>query len=150
MPETVHAIEEMTQRSDDAFPQHRGHRILIEQAANGAAVTQMLGHTMSSVLPISPQGGKVARASAAIPQIEAGNIHLPGYPNNANTGPDPDPGRTPAFAQELIAECETFPNGRHDDQVDALTQTVNYLTTPQIGGRLRWLTAPPRRGAFSP
>jgi predicted phage terminase large subunit-like protein len=50
---------------------------LIEDKANGSAVIQMLAHEISGILPVNPEGGKVARAAAISPLIEAGNIFLP-------------------------------------------------------------------------
>ena len=45
------------------------------------------------------------------PLIEAGNIFLP-HPLYA------------AWVNDFIEECAAFPNGAHDDQVDAMTQAL--------------------------
>jgi predicted phage terminase large subunit-like protein len=50
---------------------------LIEDKANGSAVIQMLQHEIRGILPVNPEGGKVARAAAVSPFIEAGNVYLP-------------------------------------------------------------------------
>ena len=34
---------------------------------------------------------------------------------------------TPAWVQKLIEECAVFPNGMNDDQVDALSQALNWV-----------------------
>jgi predicted phage terminase large subunit-like protein len=60
---------------------------------------------------VNPSGGKIARAAAVSPLIEAGNVYLP----------------HPAYApwvNDFIEECAAFPNGAHDDQVDAMTQAL--------------------------
>lgn len=50
---------------------------LIEDKANGSAVIQMLAHEIPGILPVNPEGGKVARAAAVSPLVEAGNVYLP-------------------------------------------------------------------------
>ena len=85
--------------------------ILIEDKANGSAVLQMLAHEIPGLLPVNPQGGKIARAQAVSPLIEAGNIYLP-HPDFA------------PWVNDFIEECVQFPNGAHDDQVDAMTQAL--------------------------
>jgi predicted phage terminase large subunit-like protein len=88
---------------------------LIEEAANGIAVIQMLAHEIPGILPVKPLSGKVARARSVTPLIAAGNVYLP----------------HPAFApwvQGFIEEHSSFPNGRNDDDVDALTQALARLS----------------------
>ena len=85
--------------------------ILIEDKANGSAVIQMLTHEIPGLLPVNPQGGKVARAAAVSPLIEAGNIYLP-HPDYA------------PWVRGFIEECVQFPNGAQGDQVDAMTQAL--------------------------
>ena len=84
---------------------------LIEDKANGSAVIQMLAHEIPGILPVNPEGGKVARAAAVSPLIEAGNVYLP------------HPQFMP-WVKDFIEECAAFPNGAHDDQVDAMTQAL--------------------------
>lgn len=84
---------------------------LIEDKANGSAVIQMLRHEIPGILPVNPEGGKTARAAAISTLIEAGNIFLP-HPQVA------------PWVNDFIEECAAFPNGKHDDQVDAMTQAL--------------------------
>jgi predicted phage terminase large subunit-like protein len=78
----------------------------------------MIAHDIPGVLAVNPEGGKVARAAAVSPLIEAGNVYLP------------HPMFMPWVA-DFLEECAAFPNGAHDDQVDAMTQVL-----------LRWHKAP--------
>ena len=71
----------------------------------------MLSIEIPGILPVNPYGGKVARAAAVSPLIEAGNVYLP------------HPQFMP-WVNEFIEECAAFPNGAHDDQVDAMTQAL--------------------------
>jgi phage terminase large subunit-like protein len=57
-PGTVKAIRAMNAKWRGTMA------ILIEDKANGSAVIQMLGHEIPGILPVSPQGGKIARAQA--------------------------------------------------------------------------------------
>jgi predicted phage terminase large subunit-like protein len=104
-PATVKAVREMTQR----WPYTQA--ILIEDKANGSAVIQMLQHEIPGILPVNPGGGKVARAQAISALVEAGNVYLP-HPDSA------------PWVNDFIEECVQFPNGAHDDQVDAMTQAL--------------------------
>ena len=95
---------------------------LIEDKANGSAVIQMLSGSISGLLPVNPEGGKVARAAAVSPLIEAGNVYLP-HPQYA------------PWVDAFIEECAAFPNGAHDDQVDAMTQALirwNQVPSQQV------------------
>lgn len=91
---------------------------LVEDKANGTAVIDQLRHTIPGLVPIEPEGGKLARTSAISPYVEAGNIHLP------------HPSRYP-WVNDLIEEAAGFPNASHDDQVDALSQAVTWLLVTQ-------------------
>jgi predicted phage terminase large subunit-like protein len=105
-PTTVKAVRELSQR----WPQTIAK--LIEDKANGSAVVQMLTYEIPGILPVNPEGGKVARAMAVSPLIEAGNVYLP-HPLYA------------PWVNDFIEECAAFPNGAHDDQVDAMTQALS-------------------------
>lgn len=89
---------------------------LVEDKANGTAVIELLRKEISGMIPIDPQGGKVVRAQAIAPYAEAGNIFLP------------DPRKAP-WIHDFLEECAAFPNAAHDDDVDAMTQAINYMAT---------------------
>jgi predicted phage terminase large subunit-like protein len=95
---------------------------LVEDKANGPAVIQELQHDVEGLIEVQPDGGKVARANAVSPSVESGNVYLP------------HPAIAP-WVEALIEETAVFPHGRHDDQVDALTQALNRLR--QTGGIFR-------------
>src|SRR5260370_18448847 len=59
-----------------------------------------------------PEGSKVDRMAAQSAKIEAGHVHLP---NSA------------AWLGEFLTELLSFPNGRHDDQVDSVSQFLRWL-----------------------
>jgi predicted phage terminase large subunit-like protein len=92
----------------------RARAVLVEDKANGPAVIQMLKRKVSGMIPVNPQGGKVARASAVAPEAEAGNVYLP-HPLIA------------PWVTDFINNCAGFPNVVNDDDVDAFTQAMNRL-----------------------
>jgi predicted phage terminase large subunit-like protein len=87
---------------------------LIEDKANGSAIIRMVKGKVPGVIAVNPQGGKVARANSVAPRIEAGNVYLPHPLVDYRT-------------QDFIEECANFPNGRHDDRVDQMTQALTRL-----------------------
>lgn len=88
--------------------------ILIEDKANGPAVIDTLKASVPGILPIEPDGSKLARAHAVTSYWEAGNVWLP--------HPDLFP-----WVKDLVAELTAFPAAANDDQVDALTQALRRL-----------------------
>lgn len=102
--DTIKAIENMlSQRNVDY--------IFIEDKANGSAIIEVLKRRYANVIPVNPDGGKVARANAILPFIEAGHVYLPMYED----------------LEEFMDECAEFPNGAHDDEVDSMTQALNRM-----------------------
>jgi predicted phage terminase large subunit-like protein len=87
---------------------------LVEDKANGPAVIDMLSRSVPGLIPVEPEGGKIARANSATPFVEAGNVHLPTAALLPNV-------------EELVEEAAAFPTGAHDDAVDAMTQAINRL-----------------------
>ena len=114
-PTTVKAIRELSAKWPGCVA------ILIEDKANGPAVIQMLSSEIPGIIPVNPSGGKVARAQAVSPLVEAGNVYLP-HPSSA------------PWVNDFIEECVQFPNGAHDDQVDAMTQVLVrwHMAQPQV------------------
>jgi predicted phage terminase large subunit-like protein len=108
LPATKEAVREMSRLWPKAATK------LVEDKANGPAVIQELQHDISGLIEVNPEGGKVARAHSVSPQAEAGNIYLP------------HPAIAPWVAA-FIEEAASFPQGRNDDQVDAMTQALNRL-----------------------
>ena len=123
LTKTKQAIRDMSSFAELRWPK-LPIRVLIEKSANGVEIIAELKRELRGVIPVTASVSKVARAEAAEPALEAGNIFLPGM--GAPDSPSGyDESMTPAFAQGLIEECAVFPNGAHDDQVDMFTQAVN-------------------------
>lgn len=127
---TKSSMREVTGWADERWPR-LPHRILIEKSANGVEIIEELKRELRGIVPVVASTSKVARAEAAEPALEAGNIYLPGQAE-----PDSPSGyneaMTPADAQEMIEECAAFPLGEHDDEVDSFTQAVNWTRQHQM------------------
>jgi len=88
--------------------------ILIEAAANGPAIISALQKKVSGIIPIIPQGSKLARLYAVSPIIESGTVLLP--------NPDEH-----SWVKEYMTNFRLFPNATYDDEVDATTQALSYM-----------------------
>ncbi|MEA1624470.1 phage terminase large subunit [Salmonella enterica] len=113
--ETLKAVKLLVEK----YPQAR--RKLVEDKANGPAVIDTLKTTVSGLVPIEPDGSKIARAHACTAEWEAGNVWLPHK--------DIEP-----WITETVEEITTFPFAGHDDTVDAMTQALRYLYQKKGGG----------------
>jgi predicted phage terminase large subunit-like protein len=108
MPGTKAAVRSLS----DQWPKATAK--LVEDKANGPAVIQELQHQIEGLIGITPEGGKVARAHAVSAIVESGNVYLP-HP------------KIHSWVEAFMEETAAFRNGRHDDQVDAMTQALNRL-----------------------
>ncbi len=84
--------------------------VLIEDAANGPAVCQLLKRQVPGLIAIPPKGSKASRAHAVAPLVEAGQV------------------RFARKADSLIEELLAFsPRGGVNDPVEALCQGVLWM-----------------------
>lgn len=120
-PATITAIRTMSSK----WPQ--ANSILVEDKANGPAVIAMLKREISGIIPINPEGGKIVRAQAVSPQVEAGNVFIPDS-------------SIASWIHDYMEEFAAFPNGAHDDMVDSTTQALNRLMQ-NINAWTEWLKA---------
>ena len=97
----------------------RGLRAMyIEDKASGQSLLQELKRESGmSVIPYKVNTDKVARVNSILPLIEGGRVYLP------EEAPWLDD-----FADEAVA----FPNGNHDDQVDAATMAIDVLSRTSV------------------
>ena len=90
----------------------------IEEKANGAAVISLLRKQIPGLVPIIPVESKESRAYAVSFLFEAGNIL---FPANCN------------WVTTIENELKFFPNGKHDDIVDSISQALNRLYLRSLG-----------------
>jgi predicted phage terminase large subunit-like protein len=58
-----------------------------------------------------PEGSKTDRMAVQVNKIEAGHVHLP---------------KEADWLDSFLLELLAFPNGRHDDQVDSVSQFLKW------------------------
>jgi predicted phage terminase large subunit-like protein len=124
LPGTIAAVRRMAGLHPKAFTK------LVEDKANGPAVMQSLKHEISGLTEVNPQGTKVGRATAATPELRAGNWFLP-HPLIAPWVGNPENPTEAGFLAETIA----FPLGDHDDWVDAWSMAANWIQS-ESGNRI--------------
>lgn len=87
--------------------------ILLEDKSSGQSLLQDLRReTNLPLVAYMPRGDKVHRLTRVTPLLEAGKLGLP---------------RHAAWLASLEDELFSFPQGKHDDQVDAISQYLNWL-----------------------
>jgi predicted phage terminase large subunit-like protein len=126
---TVHILDVFRERLD--YPGQRRavvhlarkystNVVLIEAAASGsplvADLRQLAAEGVPSPIPILPLGSKVERFSVQSHRIEAGDVYLP---------------ERALWRGDFLAEVLSFPFGRYDDQVDALSQLLAWVDRDQ-------------------
>lgn len=93
----------------------RPHAVLIEDRASGQSLIQDLkATTRLPIIPISPEKDKLTRMSAQSAKFEAGQVHVQ---------------ETAAWLQEFERELFTFPLSEHDDQIDSVSQFLNWAAS---------------------
>jgi predicted phage terminase large subunit-like protein len=86
-------------------------RLLIEEMGSGIGLIQDLRRHGVHAVAVRPERDKVARMAIQTGKFEAGQVYLP----------DQAPWLA-AFEAELLA----FPGGKHDDQVDSVSQALGH------------------------
>lgn len=93
-------------------------RIYVEKAANGAALLNTLRKRAALIKPVIPQGSKEVRALAIQPIIDEGNVAILDSVLEALDAENKS-------GQLMLQEFRDFPFGKHDDDVDAMTQAMS-------------------------
>jgi predicted phage terminase large subunit-like protein len=86
--------------------------LLIEDKGSGTSLIQDLRLENVTSIPINPEGDKVTRLAAVSVQFESGAVWF------AKGAP---------WLSSLKAELLGFPNVKHDDQVDSISQALSWI-----------------------
>jgi predicted phage terminase large subunit-like protein len=104
-PDLLAAIEAL-------ITKYKPNAVLIEDHSSGTGLCQQLQKNgVAGVIPIRPVNDKVTRMFTETTKLQAGNLIL------AKTAPGVD---------DFYLEYLAFPNGKYDDQIDALSQFLNW------------------------
>lgn len=93
----------------------RAQTILIEDKGSGTALIQQLrseSHGTPFPTAFLPKDDKLTRLHAQSARIEAGHVYLP---------------EKAPWLEDLRVELAAFPQGRHDDQVDSISQFLAWF-----------------------
>ncbi len=123
LPKTVEAIVAMHAEWNQI---HGIEAVLVEDKANGSAVIKELRRRLTGVLAINPEGGKVVRAHAIAPVVDAGQFLLP-HPNLNKQFRDPDNPGEWISSKAKRDRYGKFPKLKFDDDIDATTQGITHL-----------------------
>ena len=93
------------------------YALLIENKGSGMSLIQDMQRDNIHALAVDPEGEKTICMNAQTARIEAGSL-----PRQAH------------WRDEFRKEISAFPNGRHNDQVDAFSQGLNEAFNPQRRG----------------
>lgn len=97
---------------------HGAMRVIIEQAGSGMQLLQYFQRQgYPNVIGWKPKDDKATRLMSVTPRIESGRVAIP---------------RDAPWMAEFRREMTLFPNGKHDDQVDSVSQfLVWWDSAPQ-------------------
>jgi predicted phage terminase large subunit-like protein len=90
---------------------HKASQVLIEDAGFGTALIQELKTADFSVIAVKPEHDKKIRMGIQAGKFENGQALFP---------------KEAPWLRDLEEELFAFPSGRHDDQVDSISQALSY------------------------
>lgn len=96
----------------------------VEDKVSGTGLIQKLKREGIPIVPIQRNVDKVTRAFDAAPYIQSGNVYLM---------------RSTPHLADFLSEAAVFPNGTHDDMIDATMSAIADLTAPQSAPAIRAL-----------
>ena len=101
----------------------RPDAIVIEDKGTGTGLIQDLQVDAAElpVVPYMPQGDKETRMRRHSARIESGKVYLP---------------RDENWLDDFEIEVRQFPNGKHDDIIDSMSQMLDYHTSRDEAGSL--------------
>jgi predicted phage terminase large subunit-like protein len=102
------------------------YALVIEKKGSGMSLIQDLKqeHNIRAIA-IEPIGDKIMRMASQTAKVEAGHVFLP---------------RAAPWLEEFQKEVMAFPRGRADDQVDALSQGLAYISEMRSRVKAGWGT----------
>lgn len=102
---------ELKQSINEIINQYNPLAVLIEDKSNGSSLIQDLQINMNNIIPIKPLKSKEYRVNQILTMFEAGNILF---------------AKNQDWLEELETEILSFPNCKHDDQLDTISQFINW------------------------
>ena len=91
--------------------------ILLEDKASGQSAIQELRRLNLPIKPVMPHADKIVRANQITPTFESGNVYFP----------------FEDYTETIIDQLTGFPNTKHDDIVDSISQALNWAREKTAG-----------------
>lgn len=107
-PALVSAVKSLAQRDNP-------YAVLIEDKGSGQALIQTLRRDPTfrwSIVPVNPMADKITRMDGVTPWLEGQRFYLP---------------QSAPWLTDWETEVYSFPAAAHDDQIDSLSQALDYL-----------------------
>ena len=102
---------ELKKKAVELYEKEMPDQVWIEDKSSGTALIQELRrNTRIPIKEISAEKDKVEFVNAATPILEAGRVFIP---------------FSALWIDNFLTECEEFPNGEFDDQVDIMSKYLN-------------------------
>jgi len=118
---------DLQKRVIDHYQKYQANVVLIEDSVSGTSLLQAMRRVGGiNAIDCKPEGDKIMRLHAQTPIIEAGRVFLP---------------KTAPWLSDFEREVLGFPNVRHDDQVDSLSQFLKWAdarTHPSFSYDMGW------------
>ncbi|RRH92069.1 terminase [Mesorhizobium tamadayense] len=114
------AYPELIQRVKRSIDDHDPDIVLIEDVGSGTSLIADLDYQGVSTTPVKARMDKESRLSRVSAMIENGNVHLP---------------KDAHWKDDFLLEVLAFPHGKHDDQVDSMTQALIWIKDDKPTGR---------------
>lgn len=109
---------ELKRKFIELYEKYKPTEVLIEDKASGISLIQELeANTRIPIKKIKVDADKISRCHSITPIIEGGKVML-------NEAAD--------WVNEFLYECEEFPRGQFDDQVDSMVQFLNYARSADV------------------
>lgn len=96
----------------------------VEDKVSGTGLIQKLKREGIPIVPIQRNIDKITRAMDAAPYVQSGNVIIL---------------RNLAHLVDFLSEASVFPNGAHDDMIDAAMSAISDMSAPQSAPAIRAL-----------
>lgn len=103
---------DLLDKAMEKIEKYRPDHVVVEKKASGQSLIQELRRAGIQVVEFNPDKDKVSRVNAISNIVSQGRIYIP---------------EGVSWKNGLLDELQSFPNGAHDDQVDALVMAITFL-----------------------
>ncbi len=104
---------DLLRQIDDLARRYKAGHVLVEDTMLGMGLIQDLKrNAVYDIIPIKPDQNKIMRAQICTGTFEAGRVWLP---------------EDAPWLADFLLELSGFPNAKFDDQVDSVTQFINWV-----------------------